>query len=81
MTYLCIRPACGHECSACNHAISPQEVREYAVRYAYLRQRPVTAIALNEGGVFAGMVPENLVLNGADLDEAIDAAQREDRHD
>lgn len=78
--YLCIRPACGVECSACNHAISPQTMREYAVRYAYLRQRPVTAIALNDGGVFAGKVPDNLVLNGADLDEAIDTAQRGGSH-
>ena len=28
---------------------------------------------LHEGGVFAGRTPHNVVLNGADLDEAIDA--------
>src|SRR5207253_7697215 len=26
--FLCIRPACGNECSQCNHAISGQESRE-----------------------------------------------------
>jgi hypothetical protein len=74
MTYLCIRPACGAQCSDCNCAISEQEVRDYARRYAYLKRRPLTAITVAEGGVFAGQIPENVVLNGADLDERIDAA-------
>lgn len=72
MTYLCIRPVCGEQCSQCNHAISPQQVRSYALRYAYLRSRDLDAI--DEGGVFAGKVPDNVVLNGEDLDTAIDAA-------
>ena len=73
MTYLCIRPACGAQCSDCNMAISPQQQRDYATRYAYLRHRPVESIALADGGVFAGRVPQNVVLNGDDLDAAIDA--------
>lgn len=36
MTYLCIRPACGAQCSDCNMAISPQQQRDYAIRYAWL---------------------------------------------
>jgi hypothetical protein len=41
-------------------------------RYQYLRERPVDTI--DTGGVFAGLVPDNVVLNGEDLDRAIDAA-------
>lgn len=44
----------------------------YANRYAWLRSRDVDAIS--SGGVFAGMTPDNVVLNGEDLDAAIDAA-------
>ncbi|WP_186145961.1 rod-binding protein [Burkholderia gladioli] len=43
-----------------------------AFRYRFLRDRPLDTI--KAGGVFAGMTPENVVLNGADLDAAIDAA-------
>ena len=45
-------------------------------RYQFLRERPVDAIAINGGGVFAGKVPDNVVLNGEDLDSAVDAAIR-----
>lgn len=41
-----------------------------AERYQYLRSKSLETI--NEGGVFAGMTPENLILNGTDLDESID---------
>ena len=44
----------------------------YAKRYGWLRSRDVDAIS--SGGVFAGMTPENIVLNGETLDAAIDAA-------
>jgi len=71
-TYLCIHPACGPACCDCNCAISPQDQAKYANRYAYLRSRDLDAI--KDGGVFAGMTPENMVLNGADLDAEIDAA-------
>ncbi|KVW15436.1 hypothetical protein WK91_18550 [Burkholderia cepacia] len=50
------------------------EVAEvYADRYRYLRERPLDAVS--DGGVFAGKTPDNVVLNGADLDAAIDAAR------
>lgn len=41
-----------------------------AERYRYLRERDLSAIS--QGGVFAGKVPENVVLNGDDLDAYID---------
>lgn len=43
-----------------------------AARYRWLRERDLDAI--HEGGVFAGMTPKNVVLNGVDLDAAIDRA-------
>ena len=43
-----------------------------AARYRWLRERDLDTIT--KGGVFAGMTPENVVLNGSDLDKAIDAA-------
>jgi hypothetical protein len=39
MTYLCIHPVCGAACSDCNMAISQQQVRDYATRYAWLREQ------------------------------------------
>ncbi|WP_053130875.1 hypothetical protein [Pseudomonas sp. MIACH] len=41
-------------------------------RYRWLRDRPLNTIHL--GGVFAGKTPQNVVLNGEDLDQSIDAA-------
>jgi hypothetical protein len=41
-------------------------------RYQYLRNRPLDTIT--SGGVFAGLTPENIVLNGDDLDKHIDDA-------
>lgn len=43
-----------------------------AARYRWLRSRDVSTI--RDGGVFAGVTPENLILTEADLDEAIDSA-------
>lgn len=49
-----------------------------ARRYKWLRSRPLDSIT--GGGVFAGMTPQNIVLNGVDLDVAIDAEMaKEDR--
>ena len=42
-----------------------------ATRYRWLRERDLDTI--DAGGVFAGVTPENMVLNGDDLDAAIDA--------
>lgn len=71
MTFLCIKPACGDDCCGCNCAISPQQVHTYAIRYAWLRARDIETV--HAGGVFAGLTPENVVLNGHDLDLAVDA--------
>lgn len=68
----CIAPACGTACSDCSGALKPAAIFQYAKRYAYLRERHLDAI--KAGGVFAGMTPDNVVLNGNDLDAAIDAA-------
>lgn len=43
-----------------------------ANRYQYLRSRDLDTI--DQGGIFVGMTPSNVVMNGADLDEAIDKA-------
>ena len=43
-----------------------------AARYVWLRERDLDAV--RRGGVFAGRTPDNIVLNGADLDASIDAA-------
>lgn len=43
-----------------------------AARYRWLRERDLETV--HKGGVFAGMTPENYVINGVDLDAAIDAA-------
>lgn len=37
--YLCIYPVCSPECSGCNCAISPNEMRKNAIRYALLQRR------------------------------------------
>jgi len=41
-----------------------------AARYKYLRDRDLDAIA--KGGLFAWMTPDNVVVNGDDLDVEID---------
>lgn len=43
-----------------------------AQRYRWLRARELDSV--HEGGVFAGQTPQNVVINGADLDAVIDAA-------
>lgn len=48
------------------------ELRPGHDRYQYLRERNLDTIST--GGVFAGMTPENVVLNGIDLDRATDCA-------
>jgi len=47
-------------------------LRKNAERYQWLRERDLETILC--GGVFAGQTPNNVVLNGEDLDTAIDAA-------
>lgn len=48
-----------------------ESLREDAARYRWLRERDLETI--HQGGVFAGMTPDNVVINGDDLDFAIDA--------
>ena len=48
------------------------ECAKNANRYLWLRARDLDTITC--GGVFAGLTPDNLVLNGEDLDAAVDAA-------
>lgn len=43
-----------------------------AERYRWLRSRDLETV--NTGGVFAGVTPDNIVLNGSDLDAEVDAA-------
>jgi len=60
-------------CSRCADALAAALERD-AARYRFLRGRPTTAAAIAAGGVFAGQVPENLILGGEDLDREVDAA-------
>ena len=46
-----------------------------ALRYRYLRERDLDTIS--KGGIFAGSTPDNMILNGIDLDCAVDRAIRE----
>lgn len=48
-----------------------ERLRKDAERYQVLRQADVDTI--HNGGLFAGLTPENIVLNGRDLDERVDA--------
>jgi len=70
---LCKAEIAGLE-SSCGHlGRLVDELRAKAERYDYLRDRDLGAI--QAGGVFAGKTPDNVVLNGGDLDAAIDAAR------
>lgn len=48
-----------------------------AKRYRWLRTRDLDTIS--KGGVFAGMTPDNIVLNEEDLDQAVDVAMTEEQ--
>lgn len=49
-----------------------EQLRRDASRYRWLRSRDVETI--HQGGVFAGVTPDNLVINGEDLDRRVDEA-------
>ena len=53
-----------------------EALRKDAERYRWLRSRDLETIS--QGGVFAGITPENQVLNEETLDEAIDAAMAQE---
>ena len=46
-------------------------LRKNAERYLVLRQADVDTI--HNGGLVAGLTPDNIVINGSDLDERVDA--------
>lgn len=48
------------------------DARRDAERYKFLRARDLDTIDI--GGIFVGVVPDNLVINENDLDAAVDAA-------
>lgn len=52
-----------------------QESNIDAARYRFLRNRDLETIT--QGGVFAGMTPDNYILNGEDLDQAVDVAMQQ----
>jgi len=51
------------------------ELEADARRYRYLRDADINSIF--NGGLFAGKTPDNLVLNGSDLDNEIDSLMEE----
>ncbi len=78
--FLCISPACGYDCTGCSSAISPQQMRDYAIRYAWLKPRLVAADfaygPTDSPDPICAIVfewPKNASI-GADLDASIDAA-------
>lgn len=48
------------------------ELKADARRYRFLKNADIHAVY--SGGLFAGKTPDNIVLNGSDLDEEIDKA-------
>jgi hypothetical protein len=54
--------------------IDAENLRKDAERYRWLRSRDLDTIS--DGGVFAGMTPQNMVLNEETLDEAVDSAMK-----
>lgn len=60
-------------CSRCDDLLQLELIRD-AARYRYLRNRQTRSIDMAAGGIFAGKIPDNLILGGEDLDRAIDIA-------
>jgi hypothetical protein len=59
-------------CSRCDDAEREATERD-AARYRHLRNRQTRITDIGAGGVFAGQVPDNVILGGEHLDRAIDA--------
>ncbi|GAA4218713.1 hypothetical protein GGQ68_002532 [Sagittula marina] len=59
-------------------AENPTATERDAARYRWLKSRDLETI--HKGGVFAGLTPENVVLNGEDLDRHIDAEMSQSKH-
>lgn len=64
-------------CSRCEDTLRAQLFQD-AARYRFLRNRQTRAVDVAAGGPFAGMVPDNTILGGEDLDRAVDAAMGAD---
>lgn len=60
-------------CSRCHDWLQAQ-LEADARRYRYIRDRRTRQADIAAGGIFAGRIPENLILGGEDLDRAIDGA-------
>ena len=58
-------------CSWCQEH-SLKQLEQDAARYRFLRNRQTRQVDFAAGGLFAGRVPEGLILGGEDLDRAID---------
>jgi len=54
-----------------------EDLRKNADRYLVLRHADVDTV--HNGGLFAGLVPDNVVINGEDLDQRTDAVIEEQR--
>jgi len=52
-----------------------ERLRADAERYAWLRNRDLDTIG--QGGIFAGLTPDNVVVNGDDLDRRVDVAMKD----
>lgn len=59
-------------CSWCQEHLQRQ-LEADAARYRFLRNRQTRHIDFAAGGLFAGRIPENLIIGGEDLDRAIDS--------
>ena len=60
-------------CARCFDRLQEAMERD-AKRYRYIRNRRTCQASIKTGGIFAGRIPENLILGGEDLDRAIDGA-------
>ena len=58
-------------CSRCQDWLQ-KSLEEDAARYRHIRNRQARAIDIGLGGLFVGRVPENVILTGGHLDQAID---------
>lgn len=68
----CKAEIAGLEASCSSLGQLAEDLRPGHDRYQFLRNRDLDTV--KAGGIFAGKTPDNLVLNGEDLDAAIDAA-------
>lgn len=58
-------------CSRCHDRLH-EHLELDAKRYRYIRNRQTRQVDIAAGGIFAGRVPQQVILGGEDLDRAID---------